>query len=463
MAARLPDRRPIGARSPVPATAARPLARGVLPARRLPPAPPKPETSKRNWALYLFLFLLPLQNIQTGYLPNGGAGFNFLNIGFVLSLIGAWIVGGRLAPRESVNGWVVAYLGYSVFALLLGYTNVSEGTDEHFNVLKDHAIAVLLVYIVQMSVKDVAGVKRILIATLLPMPYILRVTLAEHDSVSRWHYSDALRIQGTFSLLGANEFAAFCVTVSVTMLGLLLATRMSNKWRALIVVAIACMVTGVIYAYSRTAYIALMLGALAVAFAWRGRWKMLVPVLLLSVILPTVLPESVTERFNSTTLEEGKRDESTELRFEFWQVAWTNFAEHPIFGSGFHTFHHKEINPYGKDTHNFFMRTLTEEGIVGGAIVLGLLLSLFGAARRAMRTPDHQSWAYGLGLGVLGAWVALICSNCFGDRFTYYPMIGYFWVYVGLAAKARAILAHDQALQQERERANAASTEVAVG
>ena len=31
----------------------------------------------RNWALYLFLILLPLQNITAGYLPNIGGGFNF--------------------------------------------------------------------------------------------------------------------------------------------------------------------------------------------------------------------------------------------------------------------------------------------------------------------------------------------------------------------------------------------------
>src|SRR5687767_12703315 len=51
-------------------------------------ASPRP---RNNWALYLFLFLLPLQNIHTGYLPNLGGGLNFLNLGFGLSLIGAWI------------------------------------------------------------------------------------------------------------------------------------------------------------------------------------------------------------------------------------------------------------------------------------------------------------------------------------------------------------------------------------
>ena len=51
-----------------------------------------------NWALYVFLFLLPLQNIHSAYLPNFGGGLNFLNIGFTASLLGAWMIRGQLAP-----------------------------------------------------------------------------------------------------------------------------------------------------------------------------------------------------------------------------------------------------------------------------------------------------------------------------------------------------------------------------
>ena len=50
-----------------------------------------------NWALYLFLFLLPLQNLQTGYMPQFGGGLNFLNVMFGASLLGAWMAGGSLA------------------------------------------------------------------------------------------------------------------------------------------------------------------------------------------------------------------------------------------------------------------------------------------------------------------------------------------------------------------------------
>lgn len=386
--------------------------------------------------LYLFLFLLPLQNLQTGYMPNLGAGLNFLNVMFGLSLVGAWITRGHLAPGEPVNRWVLAYAAYALISLLIGYQNVS-GADTHINILKDHLLGVFVVYLVQMSVRDWTGVRRVLIATVLPLPYIAKVVWIEHASVAGWHYSDDLRISGTFALLGANEFAAFCITVAVMLFALLIAGKLSRTWRLALLAGIACMVMGVLFAYSRTGYISLMLGLVTVVLAWRGRWKMLLPLLLAAALIPSMLPYSVVERFDSTTVEADQRDESTEMRFEYWQVAWRNFLDHPITGTGFHTFHHHEINAFGKDTHNLYMRTLTEGGLLGTFVLLGLLIAVLRTARRELAAARTGSLHYALALGLVGAWMALICGNIFGDRFTYYPMIAYFWVYVALVVKAR--------------------------
>lgn len=389
-----------------------------------------------NWALYLFLFLLPLQNVHTAYLPNFGSGINFLNLGFGLSLIGAWMLRGRLAANEPVNRWVLAYALYSVVSLLVSYQYVSN-TETHFNSLKDHLIGLSLLFLVQMSVSDWTGVRRVVLATLLPLPYIAKVTWVQHVSVASWNYSDDLRIKGTFTLLGANEFAAFCVTVAAVLFALLLATRVSRRWKILFAGGIGCMLVGVMYAYSRTAYIAMLLALVTIVLAWRGRWKMMLPLMLAAAFAPVLLPASVVQRFDSTTVEADQRDESTELRFEFWAIAWDNFLSHPVVGTGFQSFRHSEINPHRMDTHNVYLRTLSEGGIIGGVILLGLLFSVLGTARRELAASVAGTWRYGLALGLVGAWMGLVCGNLFGDRFTYYPVIAYFWTYVALVLKAR--------------------------
>ncbi len=401
-----------------------------------------PARAPRNYPLYLFLFLLPLQNITTGYLPNIGGGVNFLNVMFLVSLATAFIIRGRLARGEPINFWAMAYALYAVVSLSIGYQYVTE-TETHLNQLKDHLIAVFMLYLVQMSVRDWQGVRMIILATLAPLPYIAKVVWVQHQSVSHDHYTDDLRISGTFALLGANEFAAFCVTMAVVLFALLLACRLSRRWRLLLAGGIACMVVGVLFAYSRTAYISLIVGMVAVILVWRGRWKLILPLVLAAALLPSMLPSSVVERFDSTTVEEGQRDESTEMRIEYWKVAWANFLRHPVMGTGFHTFHHREINPYGKDTHNLYIRTLSEGGVIGAVMLLGVLLSLLYTAWRGLTRSRSGTWQYALALGLLGAWISMIISNLFGDRFTYYPVVAYFWTYVALVVKARHLPPED--------------------
>ncbi len=111
------------------------------------------------------------------------------------------------------------------------------------------------------------------------------------------------------------------------------------------------------------------------------------------------------------------------------------FPSIPIVGVGNETF--TDVNPYKKDTHNLFMRSLAEQGSIGLLILVGLLLSILRASWRALRESPTGSLGYALGLGMIGAWLALVIGNFWGDRFTYTQMIGYFWVFVGLTLKAR--------------------------
>ncbi len=425
--------------------AAKALLTQTMPAPRRPGAdasgarPVAAEKMHRqNWPLYLFLFLLPLQNIQFGYIPNLGAGLNFLNVMFLTSLAGAFMVGGRLARGASLNAWIFAYMVYTVISMFISNRYVGDNAN-HFAIVKDHLIGMSVLFLVQMSVRDWKTARRMIIAMMLPLPYIAKVAWLQHMSVASWHYSDDLRIPATFGLLGANEFAAFCVTVATVLFAFLLSARLSRVWKIALAVGIGCMVMGVLYAYSRTAYVALILGLVTVILAWRGRWKMMVPLLLAVAILPAVLPSSVVERFDSTSVEETDRDESTEMRFVYWGIAWDNFKAHPLTGTGFHSFQHPEINPYVKDTHNLYIRTLSEGGLIGAVLLLGILLSILFAARRELARAGSGTLHYALALGVVGAWMGLVCGNLFGDRFTHYPMIGYFWAFTALMLKAREL------------------------
>jgi O-antigen ligase len=185
------------------------------------------------------------------------------------------------------------------------------------------------------------------------------------------------------------------------------------------------------------------MGTAVVLLLWRGRMKLVVPVVIACTIGPLILPHAVVQRFNETHVEGRQVDESTELRYVYWGVAWNDFTKHPLVGMGYHTFY--ETNPYGRDTHNFFLRELAEKGFIGFLVTVSLFMSMARAGWRAYRDSPPDSLAYALGLGMCGAWPALVVTNLWGDRFTYTVMIAYYWVLLALCLKAREFVLAEHA------------------
>jgi O-antigen ligase len=148
-----------------------------------------------------------------------------------------------------------------------------------------------------------------------------------------------------------------------------------------------------------------------------------------------LLPHSVTERFNDTHVEASAADESTDMRYVFWGIAWKEFTQHPLTGIGLGTF--ADASPYGMDAHNFFVRELAEKGLPGFLITIGMFLSMARVGWRTFRDSPPGNLGYALGLGMCGVWPALVVTNIWGDRFTYAQMIGYYWVLLALCMKAR--------------------------
>ena len=390
--------------------------------------------ARQNWALYLFVAMIPLQNIYVQYVPNLGGGLNFLNVMFIIALLMALRCGGGLVRGTAVNGWVMLYLASGVLALMIGLGNVADPSG-HGHALKDKSIAVTFFFLAQMSVTDRVGLKRMYLASLLPLPYMFYVLRDQNSAVSAWHYSDHLRISATFMDLGANEMAAFFVTACLVAFGLLIGARLSWAWRAIYAMAATLTAVGVVLSYSRTAYIAILAGLAIILLLSRARLKLLLPALALLIIVPVFMPPAAVERFESISIEEGERDESTDSRFEFWEEAIHHFRQHPVVGTGFHTFHHAEFSSREMDVHNFFLRELVEKGLLGAVILLGLIWSITRLFWRGLVMAEPGSWYAGLMLGLTGAWLALLIGNVFGDRFTHYPMIAHFWLYAGLSLR----------------------------
>ena len=401
-----------------------------------------------NWPLLAMLFFLPLQNLQVGYMPILPGGLNFLNVAFGLSLIGMSAVRGKLASYQGLNGWVVAYILWGAVTWLFGYTTVGDNADNHFNAYKDQVIGILIFFVVQKSVRDWVGFRRIVLATLLPLAYMARIVRAQNSTVSSWHYNDDLRISGTFTLLGANEMAAHAVMVLCLCLGLLFVLKRDRIMWPVIFVGLLAAGVSIMYGYSRTSYVAVMCGAAAVYLFNHKKGAMLIPMLLALTITVSVMPQSVLDRFDMLKGDAAETDNSTQSRYVFWGIGIERWKTSPVLGIGYHTFHHPEHNPYLKDTHNYYVLMLVERGIVGAIIFFVMLTKMWKATRSLGKRRGLPRWVSGFALGMTGVLVGMMIGNTFGDRFSHYPMMGCFWAWMALIVKIPDLLRETEGAAQ---------------
>ncbi len=388
--------------------------------------------NKTNWALLLLIFIMPLRNIQIQYVPNLGGGINLINVLFLLAVIHAFSNGNKNLKSLSLNSYLKWYIFTSVIALIVGYTFLEDKAAGNWKTMKDQLIPIFLIFIVQRSATDGVQWRRILLACLLPLPYCFKVVWSQYRAVSSWHYSDDLRISGTFMDLGANEMGAYSITIALICLGCLITCWNDKKYRYFFIIIFVSSGICTLYSYSRGGYIAFLLGAIIIILKYKNTGKLMLPVFLILALCIINLPASVGERFSSIDAEEGSRDDSAQSRFVFWEIAFAKFLERPLAGYGYLTAQDSRINPHKMDTHNYYVKMLVERGVLGFITYLFLLRVLWMTVKKNIDWTNQDNIVNGLVLGMSGAIAALMLGNMFGDRFSHYPIITSFFVFIAL-------------------------------
>jgi O-antigen ligase len=186
------------------------------------------------------------------------------------------------------------------------------------------------------------------------------------------------------------------------------------KTRIFLVCAAAIMVDVIVQCRSRGAFLAIIVGAgAALLFAPAGTRKKIYPLILLGALGAFALVDigfwDRMSKINSIATEE-EEDKSSTGRLLAWRAALSMASDHPL-GIGFNNFKVRVGNYQpsipGKDTHNTYLRCLSELGVQG---LLFLALLIWNAMRQTYRLhkrrepePDSSNyaliaWATGIAL-----------------------------------------------------------------
>ncbi len=232
--------------------------------------------------------------------------------------------------------------------------------------------------------------------------------------------------------LGANHFAAFIAHYSGLLFGLFLVDKHKyRKW--LYLGAVVASIYPLFFAYSRGAYIAALMVMLV--YGVLKKRLLLVGLIALGLTWQEVLPPTVVERITMSETESGQIEESAAHRLVLWEHAKTAFSENMVFGVGFNSFGFTVPRGELTDTHNFYMKTAAEQGVIGLVIFTLVMLRALLSGWSLFRSGVSQ-FHQGLGLGFIGCVFAIAVTNVFGDRWSYFMLGSYFWVFWGLVDRA---------------------------
>lgn len=210
----------------------------------------------------------------------------------------------------------------------------------------------------------------------------------------------------------SNALAAHLVAV-VMIVGI---RFLRTNWKGKLVCFISggFLANGIVQTRSRGGYLASIVAiGVMLLFAPRGQRKKIVLLIILGAAAASTLVDAAYfERMATMQAGEREKDESAMGRLRFWKAGLQMAADHP-FGVGPGNFftHIGDYLPQdaGRDTHNTYIRCVTELGWPGlallGLLILNAYRTLFRIRRHATGDPGSQecAWnAYSLQMSLSG-------------------------------------------------------------
>jgi O-antigen ligase len=405
---------------------------------------------RTEFALYVMVFSMLLSpEITTSY---GGLAerrdVTLRTEDFVLIIIGfSWLAKTAvnkelgLVAKTPLNRPIVAYIGVSLMATLLGYLMGSVKTAAGYLYVVKYIEYFVVYFMVVNNLRDRAHARRLLAAAMITAAVVSVIGLTQIPSGER--------VSAPFEGEAGepNTFGGYLLFMMAIAAGIALEST-SLAVRARFAGLVGLMAVPLAFTLSRASYLG-VLPAYAALLALTTRRRTLVALLLIVAVCSPLLllaaPASVVNRVlytfqpeaNQPTVRLGKvgLDPSTSARILSLQQALSGWLERPILGFGVTGFGFMDAQ---------YARVLVETGIVGFLAFLWLLWSVIRAGRgvhRRMVDPFDRGLAMGFIAGTFGLLAHAIGSN----TFIVIRIMEPFWLCAGIVVMLPVLLREETA------------------
>jgi len=389
--------------------------------------------------LYVLTFLIPLETTREKLqrFPLGDHIIYILLLGIIL---GGVLGRGAKIPRNSLNGIVIALFILTYISLWHGSFYLDYplplSLDERMKLWANLAVMPVLYFASLYAIKTEKQMKLLLVVMCLSAFVVGFAFFRSNYGRDYSHFSENMRDAGTIGYAGVNGLGAYAAGAIAFIVAYL--SCETSKLRKLGLLGLSgVLLYSLLYAFSRGAY-----GGFLAALVIQGLLKNKKLLLLVVVLLcgwRFLLPTSVEERLTMTYNGEGKLEESAADRVLIWEDAEKLVLENPLFGAGYATYAFMHRVKHYQDTHNYYLKMVVENGIIGLLLLFSLILTAWRQGYLLFRLADRP-FIRGLGLGLVAMSTSILVVNVFGDRFSYLQVNGCTWVLMACVVRARVWL-----------------------
>jgi O-antigen ligase len=337
---------------------------------------------------------------------------------------------GRKSPPASIHRVCLILFAGAGFLSIIDSASPSISLLEAIRVT---AVVVMLA-VLEVMLVDREMIKKLVtsiyVSALIPVGYTMFEVLTHHAQFTSGGFS---RFEGTFSQ--PNPFAIY-LTMLIVM-GAALFPHLSDRKKLGMGVLLFFSLVCLYYTFTRSAWIACVIGLFAVAFM--GRRRLMLGLMVAGIMVSLVALPSIAGRFadlGTSTSAAGYASNSLAWRFDYWSDVLPLANKDPITGIGLNMSSYETSQQ--KEPHNDFLRAYVETGIVGTIAYLALLASMVLVARDSMRFTKKRAWTYerSIAVGFASCVIAFVIISIVSNVITEVIVL---WYYVAFAAAAYAV------------------------
>ena len=354
------------------------------------------------------------------------------------------------------RGWKLDLLGILIISFMLLYfvfSLTSAALVDSMGIFLLYAVFIGFYFVVINTVKTKKQLYAMLITFLFSgllvalygfAQYIFKLDLDKQVWLDEEMFSDiAMRVFSTFdnpNVLG--EYFLFTIPIAIAFMW------RSKKFTAKFWYAVIAAAMGIclILTMSRGCWVAILVAAIIYVTFVDGKYWLFA--LVLACLLPSMLPDSIINRFASIG---NLNDTSSSYRMFIWLGTLAMLRHYWFCGVGPGTKAYNLVYPryayngiIAPHSHNLFLQLTCETGIAGLAMFVSVCFMFLRYMANEARRHAQKSMDKALAVAIGSSIVAFLVQGMFDYTFYNYRVFLIFWIYLGLGVSFKQLTVNNE-------------------